>query len=515
LVKIKPETIESHKVGRFERKVKSVSSLIERLHKEMGDLRQLGGASMESVHAFLKEKDVTGSDITGSLERLHQLCDKIELKTGQMGEGEGRINRLDLLNVLKLLKPALADRAIVEAMVYYYFMEDKIMAYNDLIWTVVSFPIGFTGLVKAVSLDNVLAYSEMKMIDISLSDDGSTLQIRGDDINAELPILVDAELPINEEYCKFIKSKIPNDSGWLDLPLDLFRALEFAVEFASIDITFPEGQYVFVKGDKVLSTDDSVAVMYDLKDRVDCDFAISKHRIARIKDYLIKFGTYGLKSYKIETIGENEQVIHFKGDNITVSANLHRNTPIPSVYRSELPLRIDNDKIQKTGWLPTCPDLLGKIFEGERRDYKDGFELPMELIKTLDKFNRFLKEEFPLYFEFDRCVVLQFTEGQLVCSIKTIQGKSISKTFRVEHGMKDQDIVVRLMYLRMILNYTRQLIHFDYDKNFDLNLVEFGNDYIRCLILFKKDGEQAVPEPDEIGILAELGPENRFLKGRE
>ena len=132
-----------------------------------------------------------------------------------------------MLNILKLLEPALTEKSIAMVKAYYVFMEDRIMAYNGWIWTVILFPIGLTGLVKGKALCEALSAITARMIDLSVSDTGEMLQIKGGDTTAGLPF------HMSEDHYNMLKRRIPKDSNWIELPSDLLRGLEFGAEFAA------------------------------------------------------------------------------------------------------------------------------------------------------------------------------------------------------------------------------------------------------------------------------------------
>ena len=420
-------------------------------HAFMKALQKFPAPKPSKQKQWAKEiKQEHGDKITKPIIQSEVKKKLVELIETEEGE-EGLINRVALLKALKLLKPALDKKSSVVAMGYFYLMDDKIMADNDWIWTTISFPIGVTGLVKAVALDSILSISTEKMIDLSLSDDGKTLQITGDDIDSELPILVD------EEYCATITESIPRNSDWHELPNDLFTGLEFVADFASSNFASLDFNSIYVKAGTIYAIDEFTAALYQLQDAVNRDFSIPKFQVDAIKSYFNRSGKFALKFFKVDLLESEEgmgfkEIIHFKGDNISVSIKSRGN----SEFAEGLEI----------------------FFLEEQEDYREGVELPKELISTLAGFNRLLKES--IEFEDDRFVILNFSEGQLSCSATTEDGEFVSKEFHGEIRFEDQAVSLRLCSLQKIMKKARQLINIDYEKD----VMEFGNESFRLFIKY-------------------------------
>jgi len=145
------------------------------------------------------------------------------------------------------------------------------------------------------------------------------------------------------------------------LPPDLVEGLKVCAKFASDFVNYSDHN-VFVTGDKVLSSDHGFAAMYQLENEVPDDFVLPRHEIEDLNRYDFGgFTKYDLKWYRLDTVDivkKNRKVIHFKGDNITVS-----------VYQSKVDISV--------------PRRLAALLEEPRRDEREGFELPREMIGTL------------------------------------------------------------------------------------------------------------------------------------
>jgi len=470
---------EKVKARASEKTVNNIRKLSEKLSSEIADLKtKSSGKETERLSQYLDKKN-----IPAALESLDEVCGEVEFPVVDKdnGEEQGKINRVELLHVLNMLKPAVAKTDFTEALVYYYFMEDRIMAHNDVIWVAIEFPIGLTGMVKAGTLRDTLMLSKATMIDVSLSDDGKNLQITSKDSVGFAPILVD------EEYCAKIKAKFPEDKGWHEIPSGLFDGLKSGAKFAS-DNLFYDADYnlIYVRGDKIFSTDDQAAFSYQLNGESYRNFAIPKYIIENVQGYLTRFGLYALKSYRIGQIEDEKEVIcsidqtyskdewknhciydekkviHFKGDKITVTA---RATDFP------------------------LPDYMGKFFEDELTEYQEGVDLPDEIIETIDRLYRILKQEDLVESESEAEITFRFSADQFICSIRNNAGKELaSKKFYLDHGMKEQGLVMNLGELKKIMSSTRHFIGTGLKKGLSgADFVVFGNDTFRCQTVFTEE----------------------------
>ena len=335
-------------------------------------------------------------------------------------------------------------------MVHLCCMEDRIMTYNDWLWTVIDFPISFTGLVQASTLEINLKNTKDKLIDFSLSEDGKKLHIKGSDFDNEMPILVD------QDYCKTIKARIPEDRDWHEITDDLFDALKESATFASDDFMALNYNSIFVKGDRVYSSEylNGAKAMYQLKDKVPVDFSIPKFQYDWIKDYFREWGKRELKWYRVEPMEKVEgkgfrKLVHFKGDEITLSV--------------------------KSRGISEMVKVLEETFDAAKEDIEPLLELPKGMSETLKNFDTLLKED--SISQDSRTVILIFQEGRIVCAPIMKEGGKTMKTFFHDHGLKPKKVLLGLHDLLIILKKTRNLIEINHEKGF----LQFGTDDFRLL----------------------------------
>jgi hypothetical protein len=362
-------------------------------------------------------------------------------------EGEDGINRDDLLSILKLLKNALAKKGVVESMQYYYFNEDRIIACSDWVWASILFDVGFTGLLNAVDLDNVLSIIPDNSVEFTPSQNRKKLGITGKGRDAELDFIID------EEYCQTIKARIPKDGEWHEIPGGLFDALEFCGKFASTDFGAIPYASIQVQDNRVFSQEirEGAVAIYQLEDKVVHPFAMPKFQMTWTKTYFRETDKRALKMYKVEPLEKMEgagftELIHFQGDEITVS------------YKSRGSYEIAD------------------TFETDFKDEADSIELPKEIINVLSSYDKILAKKYE--FEDDRLLDIQFEDGKIRFGIGEKDVSRVISDFDVGHGLGEHKIEVRLGQLKNVMNHNRDLIHIDYERK----MMEFGNEFFRLAV---------------------------------
>lgn len=139
-----------------------------------------------------------------------------------------KINRQELIDILKAVKPGLANKEIIEQSTNLIFQNNKLVTYNDEI--MVSHPIKLEveGAVEASQLYTLL--NKSKDEEINLSIEKESLLIRGKKFKAGLRITPEITLP-------FKNVLIPRH--WNKLPEGFIDALKFCSFSASTDMSKP------------------------------------------------------------------------------------------------------------------------------------------------------------------------------------------------------------------------------------------------------------------------------------
>jgi len=141
-----------------------------------------------------------------------------------------KINRLELLKALEMVKGGLANRETIEQSTSFAFMNDRIVTYNDEIS--ISHPVtnlNITGAVKAEELYKLLGKLKEDEIEIEITD--TEIQLTSGKAKAGLTLHHEITLPLDE-----IKV-----NKWIELPdpEEFRKALSFVLFTGSNDMSRP------------------------------------------------------------------------------------------------------------------------------------------------------------------------------------------------------------------------------------------------------------------------------------
>ena len=102
------------------------------------------------------------------------------------------MNRKKLLDVLKKVKPGIAEKDIVESMTYFYFSGKEVVTYNDKISILHPLETDFNLFVKADDLYKIVSLSKADVLKIE--EKGNNLNIRSPKMNVNLTTIIDEEI---------------------------------------------------------------------------------------------------------------------------------------------------------------------------------------------------------------------------------------------------------------------------------------------------------------------------------
>jgi hypothetical protein len=102
------------------------------------------------------------------------------------------MNRKKLLEILKKIKPGVADKDIVESMTYFYFSGKEVVTYNDKISILHPLETDFNLFVKADDLYKIVSLSKAESFKIE--EKGTQLNIRSKSMNVNLTTIIDEEI---------------------------------------------------------------------------------------------------------------------------------------------------------------------------------------------------------------------------------------------------------------------------------------------------------------------------------
>ena len=168
-----------------------------------------------------------------------------------------KINRQQLLNVLKLVQPALAAKEIIEQSTSFLFLQGSILTYNDEIAISHPFDLGLEGAVKAEELVKLL--SKLKDEELELEVTENELLIRGKRSKAGIRLEAEISLPVAD---------IKTPEKWVPLPKDFSEAVSFCLFSASREMSKPVLTCLHAKGDVVESCDNFRLTRYKLESHI-------------------------------------------------------------------------------------------------------------------------------------------------------------------------------------------------------------------------------------------------------
>jgi DNA polymerase III sliding clamp (beta) subunit (PCNA family) len=139
------------------------------------------------------------------------------------------IERTELLDILKKVRPGLASNDDVEQSVCFVFSGDRVFTYNDEVAVSHPIPEGLSGAVQAKELYKYLSKVKQKVLQIE-TNKKELLVIRKDE---------DAGVKLEKEIKIPLKELDLDDSGWFSLPKGFSQALSFVLFSASKDANKP------------------------------------------------------------------------------------------------------------------------------------------------------------------------------------------------------------------------------------------------------------------------------------
>jgi len=140
-----------------------------------------------------------------------------------------KVNRIDLVKALEVVKPGLTNKDVIEQSKSFAFMQGRIVTYNDNIS--ISHPVpgvDFTGAIKAEEFYKLL--SKMKTEDIELEVSDSEILITAGKMKAGLILQTEIVLPLDQ---------IEEIGKWTKLPDNFSDLLAFVISTCSNNMARP------------------------------------------------------------------------------------------------------------------------------------------------------------------------------------------------------------------------------------------------------------------------------------
>ncbi len=157
-----------------------------------------------------------------------------------------KINRQELLNVLEIVKPGLANKEMIEQSTSFAFIDGKVVTYNDEIS--ISHPVNgleITGTIPAQELYQFLKKSKKDEIEIMV--DKSEVCISSGKEKAGFALTQEIYLPLDS---------LKISDSWKKTPEKLIEAIKFCIPSCSTDMSRPILTCVNVRNDGLIEASD-------------------------------------------------------------------------------------------------------------------------------------------------------------------------------------------------------------------------------------------------------------------
>jgi|TARA_Y100000034_G_scaffold133368_1_gene198654 DNA polymerase III sliding clamp (beta) subunit (PCNA family) len=165
------------------------------------------------------------------------------------------MKREEVLNILKAVKPALANKEIIEHTTSFIFQNNSVFTYNDEV--MISHPINIPikGAVPAKELYSLLSNLQTNKIKIKQTE--NEVSIEGDNFKAGISLSSEASLPVKD---------IKMTDEWTKLPKGFCEGVGFCLFSAGLDYSNPVLTHIHVDNKFIESCDNFRLTRYKVKD---------------------------------------------------------------------------------------------------------------------------------------------------------------------------------------------------------------------------------------------------------
>ena len=166
-----------------------------------------------------------------------------------------KVNRVELLKALNLVKAGIAAKEVVEQSTSFVFQAGQVITYNDEIAIHVPLPEGFDleGATPAKELLSILSRFKGEEVEIDL--DENEIKLKCGRSRAGVRLEATISLPLDE-------LKIPKK--WNKLPADFIEGLKSCIPSAARDMTYPILTTLHITPDYVESSDNNRITRFKL-----------------------------------------------------------------------------------------------------------------------------------------------------------------------------------------------------------------------------------------------------------
>ncbi len=184
-----------------------------------------------------------------------------------------KINRIELLEILKKIKPGLANKDIIEQTTHFIFTGKNILTYNDQISISHPFESELICSIPADEFYKILNEIDEEEIDLSLQENILHFQTKK----------INVELSINLEIDKALL--IEADENWKRLPSNFLEGISFCLFSASKDMTHPVLTAIYINENKITSSDNYRISQYYTKGKIKDSFLFSASIIKELTKF--------------------------------------------------------------------------------------------------------------------------------------------------------------------------------------------------------------------------------------
>lgn len=311
-----------------------------------------------------------------------------------------KINKNELLTALSIVKPALANKEMIEQATSFAFINGFIVTFNDEISIKHPIPdLQLEGAIKAEELYELLG--KIKQNEITIEKQENEVILKAGKSKAGFTLQKEIKLPLDE---------IGAISEFNDLPYNFLEAVSFTSQSCSTDYSRPVLTCINIqKNGKLVGTDRFRLAEYDLKTEMPVDTFLLP--VAAAKE-IIK-----LKPTKIAL---NEGWVHFSTENGTVISCRILVGDFPDVAPF---FNIEGDKL----------------------------ELPKNIEEILERLSPFAKRESRI----DESITIQYKKNKIFFNSKNEIGW-IKEQARCEYEGDEITFVIAPTFLQTIIKETKE-----------------------------------------------------------
>lgn len=250
------------------------------------------------------------------------------------------MDRKKLLEVLKKVKPGIADKAIVESMMYFYFSGKEVVTYNDKISVLHPLKTDFQLFVQAEKLYKIVSLA--KATTLKMTEKENSLNIRTSTINVDLTTILDEEIT---ERINLISKSI-SGVKWKKLPSNFLESASMCAFAASKLDAEQIMSCLYFNEKECMATDNDRFAIAPIEGKIDTMF-FKASQITNLRDinpdkYVVTKAWVHFKNeegciFSIRRIEgtfpeELKDAFDFDGTTVTLSENILEGTDLASIF---------------------------------------------------------------------------------------------------------------------------------------------------------------------------------------